>query len=103
MLGRLLTAGLALGALTFGATSQAADEAEFHLVIQNHRFEPAELVVPAGKSIKLIVENKDDTPEEFESDSLKREKIVAGGTSITVLVDPLEPGTYDFYGEFNPE
>lgn len=37
------------------------------LVIRNHRFEPAELKVPAGKKIKLLVLNQDASIEEFES------------------------------------
>jgi plastocyanin len=76
---------------------------EFRLVIKDHRFEPAELQVPAGKKLKLVVENQDATPEEFESHSLKREKVVAAGGTITVLIGPLEAGTYDFFGEFNPK
>jgi plastocyanin len=85
-----------------GCAGGGGDE-EFHLVIQDHRFDPAELVVPAGKRVKLVVENRDPTPEEFESHSLDAEKIVAANASITVLVGPLEPGTYEFFGEFNPE
>lgn len=86
----------------FAATpSRAADPVEFRIVIKNHRFVPAELKVPAGKKIKLIVENQDPTPEEFESYSLNREKIVPGKGKITVMVGPLKPGKYEFFGEFN--
>ncbi|HSD73202.1 MAG TPA: cupredoxin domain-containing protein, partial [Steroidobacteraceae bacterium] len=54
----------------------AADPVEFKLVIKDHRFVPAELKVPAGQKIKLVVDNQDATPEEFESYTLNREKVV---------------------------
>ncbi len=91
---------LLLGLLTFTA-SHAADPVEIKLVIKDHRFVPAELKVPAGQKIKLVVDNQDATPEEFESYSLNREKIVPGKSKITVMVGPLKPGKYEFFGEFN--
>ncbi|MGH8457626.1 MAG: cupredoxin domain-containing protein, partial [Stenotrophobium sp.] len=42
--------------------AQAAP-AEFNLSIRNHRYEPAELTVPAGQKIKLMVHNLDATAE----------------------------------------
>ncbi len=90
-------------ALTLLANTALAADTELTLVLRDHRFEPAELQVPAGKKIKLRIENKDATPEEFESHELNREKIVAGNSVISVYVGPLEPGRYPFYGEFNPK
>lgn len=89
--------------LAFAAstTALAADPVEYKLVIKDHRFQPAELKVPAGQKIKLVVENQDATPEEFESYSLNREKIVPAKAKITVMVGPLKPGRYEFFGEFN--
>ena len=92
---------LALSALAASAPSQAADPLEVKLIIKNHRFQPTELKVPAGQKIKLVVENQDPTPEEFESYSLNREKIIPGKGKITVLIGPLKPGKYEFFGEFN--
>ena len=91
---------LVLAALAFTGVALAA-EPEFRLVLKDHKFDPAELTVPAGQKVKLIVENKDPTPEEFESYSLNREKIVPGNGSIVVFVGPLKPGRYEFFGEFN--
>jgi len=59
--------------------------------------------VPAGQKLRLVIENKDSTPEEFESYELNREKIVAPGSKITVFVGPLKPGRYEFFGDFNPK
>jgi plastocyanin len=79
----------------------AAAEPEFTIVIKNHRFEPAELKVPAGQRVKLVVDNQDPTPEEFESHSMNREKVVPGGKKASIFIGPLKPGRYTFFGEYN--
>lgn len=93
-----LSAALLL--IGFAVPARSADP-EYALVIEEHRFTPAEVVVPAGRKIRLVIENRDPTPEEFESYELNREKIVPGRGRIVVFVGPLEPGTYEFFGEFN--
>ena len=80
-----------------------AETPEFRLVIKDHQFSPNTLEVPAGQKIKLIVENQDATPEEFESHDLNREKVITGNSKATIYVGPLESGTYSFFGEFNPK
>jgi plastocyanin len=91
------------GLLVLSATgiAGAADEPEYTLVIKNHRFAPDEITVPAGKKVKLIVDNQDATPEEFESHKLNREKVIAGNSKATIWVGPLKPGTYEFVGEYH--
>lgn len=79
----------------------AADKPEFTLVIKDHKFQPAELTIPAGVKVVLIVDNQDATPEEFESHELQREKIIPGHTKAKVFVGPLKPGSYPFFGEFH--
>ena len=91
---------LLLLALFTAAPVLAADD-EIRLVIQDHRFQPAEVVVPAGKKIKLVVENRDATPEEFDSHALNREKVIAGKSTATIFIGPLAPGRYPFVGEYN--
>jgi plastocyanin len=89
--------------LVFFATGNTAraDDPEFTLVIKDHRFSPAELQVPAGVKLRLVVKNQDPTPEEFESSELHREKVVAPGQQIVVIVGPLDAGTYGFFGDFH--
>lgn len=79
----------------------SAQAPEYTLTLRDHRFEPAELVVPAATKLRLKVVNSDPTPEEFESHELNREKLIAGGATVTIFVGPLEPGRYPFFGEFN--
>ena len=93
-------AALSLTAVMGSMTAHAAD-LEVALTIQAHKFTPAEVRVPAGQRIKLLVLNKDDTPEEFESAQLGREKVIPGGSRATIFIGPLTPGRYPFMGEFH--
>jgi hypothetical protein len=84
------------------ASPAGADDAP-HLVIKDHRFQPARLEVPAGVKFKLFVKNEDTTPEEFESFDLNREKIVPPGQEIPVFLGPLDAGEYQFFGDFHQD
>jgi hypothetical protein len=75
----------------------------FEIEIRDHLFFPAELVIPAGKKVKLVVYNRDPTPEEFESYELNREKVIMGSAKAVIFIGPLKPGEYPFFGEFNPK
>ncbi len=82
-------------------SAEAASAVTLHISIKNHRFQPAELKVPANTPVTLVVRNLDPAPEEFESNTLRVEKIVAGNSEITLNLRPLAPGRYRFYGDFN--
>ena len=86
-----------------GAGLADASDFDAKLVIRDHKFDPAELIVPAGTKIKLVIENQDATPEEFESNELNREKVVVGKGTITVILGPLDAGRYPFFGDFHQE
>jgi plastocyanin len=83
------------------ATPVFAAEPEVLLVIKDHRFEPAELKVPASQKVKLVVHNQDATSEEFESHALNREKVVPARGKVTIFIGPLKPGRYEFVGEYH--
>jgi hypothetical protein len=82
--------------------SHAAVADDYVLTIKDHKFSPAELVVPANQKIQITVKNEDKTPEEFESHELNREKVIAGGSQAKIFIGPLKPGSYPYFGEFNP-
>ncbi len=90
----ILLASLPLAA--FGA-----GEPEFKLAIEGHKFAPDRIEIPAGQKVKLLVENKDAAPEEFESEALKIEKVIPGKSKATIFVGPLKAGEYKFVGEYN--
>jgi hypothetical protein len=93
---------LLIALMSFAAAVQAL-EYEAKLAIHEHKFDPVTLTVPANTKIKLLVENRDATPEEFESSDLNREKVVIGKGTITVLLGPLDAGKYHFFGDFHQE
>src|SRR5262249_29402914 len=85
--------------VAFAVTPASAKEST--LVIRNHKSEPAEIRVPAGKRVSIYVSNEDATPEEFDSTALKVEKVIPGKSKGLVRIGPLDPGRYEFIGEFN--
>ena len=91
----MLSAGASVGG--------AAAAQEFNLTIRNHKFEPAEIRVPAGKRVSIYVSNEDATPEEFESAALKVEKVIPGKSKGLVRIGPLAPGRYEFIGDFHSD
>jgi plastocyanin len=98
----LVLPGLAVIFAT-GLAAKAEDIATFELTLQDHAFAPTQLKVPAGKPFKLTLHNSDSTPAEFESKTLKFEKVVAGSSDITVQVRALDPGKYQFYDEYHED
>ena len=77
-----------------------ADE-KITLILKDHKFEPDHPQVPAGTKIQITVKNMDSAADEFDSNDLKREKVIAGGKEGIVLVGPLQPGEYHFQGEYH--
>lgn len=92
--------GLA-GACFVDAPASASEELAIEISIKDHKFEPDAIKLPAGKRVKISVKNLDPTPEEFESNDIGFEKIIAGNSEATIRIKPLEPGTYIFFGEFH--
>jgi plastocyanin len=81
----------------------AEDPAQINVTLKDHRFDPAEIHVQAGKPTILLVTNQDAAAEEFDSTALKVEKIIPAGHYATVRLRPLGPGRYPFMGEFHPD
>ncbi len=92
-----------IAALLFLVTTANAAVPVFEIEIRNHLFQPDVLTIPANTKVKLIVYNRDETPEEFESYELNREKVIMGGRKAVIFIGPLAPGEYPFFGEFNPD
>jgi Cupredoxin-like domain len=71
------------------------------LTLKDHQFEPAELKAPANRPIEITLKNEDDGVEEFDSNSLRTEKIVTNHATITIKLKPLAAGRYPFQGEYH--
>lgn len=92
---------LAAVVVALSVTPAGAKADDYTIRIKDHRFTPTEIKVPANKRVKLIVINEDITPEEFESDEMRVEKIIPGKSKGIVRIGPLKPGRYHFFGEFH--
>jgi hypothetical protein len=90
--------------LCFGGVSQAsAQQASVQISIKNHRFQPSEITAPANQPIVIRIKNLDPTPMEFESVSLRVEKIVPGNGEASVNVRALAPGSYKFFDDYHQD
>ena len=97
---RLLISLLA-GATLLNNPVFAAGEPETTLVIDHQKFTPAQLYIPAASRTKIIIRNQDAVPVEFESYDLSREIVVPGHSETSIYVGPLEPGSYQFFNDFD--
>ncbi len=82
---------------------QADESAVITITIKDHQFIPSRVDVKAGQPFVLVVKNDDATPEEFESKSLRREKIIPGNKSAKIKFDALPAGEYPFVGEYHED
>jgi hypothetical protein len=90
---------IAAGILAMSAPALANEG--IPLKLKDHKFTPAEIHVKANVPNLIVMTNEDTTAEEFDSTSLKVEKVVAGNSSGNVRLRPLAPGRYPFMGEFH--
>lgn len=97
----VLLGAAALLPIKYGVAQERA--AALAITVKDHRFEPAELRAPANRPISIRVKNADSAPIEFESVSLRVEKVIAPGISGTVNVRPLAPGRYEFFDDFHQQ
>jgi plastocyanin len=105
---RLAFRGLLLSPLAMGVGSpaavaaSAADRPATIITLRDHKFDPADIELPAGAKMTLVVRNAGTESAEFESHALHREKVVKGGGEISLTVGPLKPGSYEFFDDFHP-
>jgi hypothetical protein len=105
---RLYTAGARLSLLgavllSWSGHLHAQERTTVAITVKNHRFEPAEIQAPADRPLAIGVKNLDAAAIEFESVSLRVEKVIAPGAAGTVNIRSLAPGRYEFFDDFHPE
>jgi hypothetical protein len=94
-------AGLVIGFSSLPA--QAQDALQLSTTYSNKRFQPAELSVPADRPVTLRVRNSNAKAMEFESKSLRVEKVIAANSEGVLNIRALKPGRYEFFDDFNPD
>ena len=71
--------------------------------VKDHRFQPNQISAPANRPISIKVKNLDTAPMEFESTSLRVEKVISPGSEGVVNVRALAPGRYEFFDDFHQQ
>ena len=94
-------AGLLALAAPAGASADD-DGPTFQIVFKNGVIAPKRLEVPAKTRFRLDIRNEDDTPAEFESVELHKEKVLAPHSQTVMVIRTLDPGEYDFFDDFHP-
>jgi hypothetical protein len=102
---RIVFAIMLLGAavLFAGEHGNAQQNASVAISVKDHRFQPSQISAPANRPISIRVKNLDSAPMEFESVSLRVEKVIAAGSEGVVNVRALAPGRYEFFDDFHQE
>ncbi len=98
---KLVLAAIGAIAMFQVSPSQAQQATEIHLTYSRGQFQPSQVSAPADKPISFRIKNLDAKAMEFESTSLRVEKVVAAGSEGVVNVRALKPGRYEFYDDFN--
>jgi len=98
---KLTLAAICAIAMLPASPFHAQQATEVQVSYSNGQFQPSELRAPADKPIAVRVKNLDAKAMEFESKSLRVEKVVAGKSEGVINVRALKPGRYEFYDDFN--
>jgi hypothetical protein len=92
-------AALALVSIAGAANAQSATEIQ--ISYNDKKFDPSEINAPANTPIVIKLKNLDAKAMEFESKTLKVEKVVAGSSDATINVRAQKAGRYEFFDEYN--
>jgi hypothetical protein len=93
--------GFAAAAAIGCALRASAEDVVPEIKLQDGRFEPPQMTVPANTAFKVRVTNVDKAAIEFESFELHRERVVQPGETITVYIPALAAGSYKFFDDFH--
>jgi len=103
---RILAAAFFVAAFAIclpAANLNAQQGAAVGVTMKDHRFQPAEIHALANRPLAITVKNLDAAAIEFESVSLRVEKVIAAGSAGVVNVRPLAAGRYEFFDDFHQE
>jgi heme/copper-type cytochrome/quinol oxidase subunit 2 len=89
--------------IAIGVSFSASAQETVSVTIKNKHFSPSILHAPANKPIRIKVHNADGVAAEFESRTLRVEKIVPPGGTVVINVKPLVPGKYGFFDDFHQD
>lgn len=99
--GNWIAAAVCTIVLLHAVPAPAQQATQVQLTYSNGAFQPSEVRAPADKAVVFRVKNMDAKAMEFESVSLRVEKVVAAKSEGIINVRALKPGRYEFYDDFN--
>ena len=97
-----LTTALFLAAFA-SAPLRADDAPSFTLEFHDGKVSPLRVEVPANTRFTLELRNTGDTPAEFESAELRKEKVLSPNSTSILVFRTLDPGEYEFFDDFHPD
>ncbi len=103
---RFSTLGLmaALGLAAFASAPLRAEDAPtFTLEFHDGKIAPLRVEVPANTRFVLELRNSGETPAEFESSDLRKEKVLSPNSTSTLVFRPMDPGQYEFFDDFHSD
>lgn len=100
---KLAFAALCAAAMLAVPQARAQQATEIQLTYSGGRFQPSQVRAPADKPVVFRVKNLDAKAMEFESASLRVEKVVAAKSEGVINVRALKPGRYEFFDDFNQQ
>lgn len=103
---RLLGAGafaLALAGAGLATPALGDDDVTIRIEFKDGVVTPARVEAPAKTRLRLDLNNLGDGPAEFESKSLRLEKVLAAHGHAIMVIRNLDPGEYDFFDDFHPD
>ncbi len=83
--------------------ARAADMPVFKITIRDGTISPTRIEAPAGTRFKLEITNAGKSPAEFESISLRKEKVLGPGVTSFVVVNPTSPAQHVYFDDFHPQ
>jgi|SRR5215470_6058288 len=98
---KLSFAAVCAAAMLAASASQAQQAVQIQVTYSNGQFQPNQVSALADKPIVFRIKNLDGKAMEFESKSLRVEKVIAAKSEGVVNVRALKAGRYEFYDDFN--
>jgi hypothetical protein len=90
-------------AVPLAGAASAQEMPVFKIEMRDGTITPSVIEAPANTPFKFEISNTGQTPVEFESLELKREKVLAPGATSSIVFRRVEPGEYEFFDDFHPE
>lgn len=103
MLKAFVVGYLAFALTAYAAPCRAQDMPTFRIEMKDGTISPLRIEVPANKPFKLELHNTGETPSEFESTELIKEKVLAPQSQSFLVIRKLAPGEYKFFDDFHPD